>query len=218
MNKFSLKWMVHLNSPYQQNFLMLECSTKGWWQFWSCSGLRHTFLDGPREYTSVENSRRPIHWRGSSFWQLTWHIGISFRLSSLQPLLSKSPRSVGEVFLHFPHWLYTPHPISQPPPPHTCTSPIYCPHLYMLPNSLPYICGFFRPVVACVLRLFIIIIPRDEGEEIIALRILSHSSSSVINNSCSFLPKCLLQLSVAWRVSGTSYADTNAYKRAKVAI
>ncbi len=57
------------------------------------------------------------------FCKLIWNIGISFRLSTLQPLLSKSSRSVAEVFLHLPHWLNTHLPISLTPP-HTCTSPI----------------------------------------------------------------------------------------------
>ncbi len=41
-----------------------------------------------------------------------------------------------------------------PTPPHpTCTPPINSYHLYMLPNSLFYVCGFFRPVVAYFLPL-----------------------------------------------------------------
>ncbi len=39
------------------------------------------------------------------------------------------------------------------PPLPTCTPPINSYHLYTLPNSLLYICGFFRPVVAYFLSL-----------------------------------------------------------------
>ncbi len=59
-----------------------------------------------------------------------------------------------EVFPHLPHWLNTHPPFPLPPPSiPTCTPPINSYHLYMLPNSLLYICGFFRPVVAYFLPL-----------------------------------------------------------------
>ncbi len=57
-----------------------------------------------------------------------------------------------KVFPHLPHWLNThPPPFLLPPP--TCTPPINSYHLYMLPNSLLYIGGFFRSVVAYFLPL-----------------------------------------------------------------
>ncbi len=57
-----------------------------------------------------------------------------------------------EIFPHLPHWLNTHFPMPYAPHP-TCTSPIYSYPLYMLPNSLFYIYGFFRPVVAYFLPL-----------------------------------------------------------------
>ncbi len=63
-----------------------------------------------------------------------------------------------EVFPHLPHWLTTHLPISTLPLHPTYTPPIISYHLYMLPNSLFYICGFFRPVLAYFLPLLIIII------------------------------------------------------------
>ncbi len=53
-----------------------------------------------------------------------------------------------EVFPHPPHRLNT-HPSPSP----TCTPPINSYHLYMLPNFLLYMCGFFRPVVGFLLPL-----------------------------------------------------------------
>ncbi len=55
-----------------------------------------------------------------------------------------------EVFPHLPHWLNTNLPISLLPPYPNCTPPVKSYHLYMLPNSLFLIYGFFRPVVAYV--------------------------------------------------------------------
>ncbi len=50
--------------------------------------------------------------------------------------------------------LLTEHSLPSAPFPHpTCTPSIYSYRLYMLPNSLFYICGFFRPVVAYFLLL-----------------------------------------------------------------
>ncbi len=54
-----------------------------------------------------------------------------------------------EVFPYLPHWLNTP----STPSLSTCIPPINSYHLYMLPNSLFYICCFFRPVVAYFLPL-----------------------------------------------------------------
>ncbi len=53
-----------------------------------------------------------------------------------------------EIFPHLPNWLNThPHlPFPSPPLP-TYTPPINSYHFYMLPNSLLYICGWFRPGV-----------------------------------------------------------------------
>ncbi len=55
-----------------------------------------------------------------------------------------------DVFPHFPHWLNTHLPISLLHPHPTCTPPTNCYHLYMLPSSLFYICGFFRPVFTLI--------------------------------------------------------------------
>ncbi len=51
-----------------------------------------------------------------------------------------------EVFFHLPRWLNTHFPNSLP-----SYHPSNSYHLSMLPNSLFYICGFFRPVVAFLL-------------------------------------------------------------------
>ncbi len=47
----------------------------------------------------------------------------------------------------------TEHSPNLPPPLPTCTPPINSFHVYMKPNSLLYVCGFFRPVVAYFLPL-----------------------------------------------------------------
>ncbi len=65
---------------------------------------------------------------------------------SLVRNLSPSPLLTKHSYPHFPT-----------PPNPTCTPPINSYHLYMLPNSLFYICGFLRPVVAFLLPLQIII-------------------------------------------------------------
>ncbi len=58
-----------------------------------------------------------------------------------------------------PHFATSPHP--------TFTPHINSYHLYMLPNSLFYICGFFRPIVAFFLPLYIIIIKRLHSAQVI---------------------------------------------------
>ncbi len=86
-----------------------------------------------------------------------WNTGISFRLPSLQVLLSMFSRKGWRKFgqKSFPispiDWTLTA-PFAYPLLP-TCTPPIKSYHLYILPNSLFYICDFFRPVVACFLPL-----------------------------------------------------------------
>ncbi len=62
--------------------------------------------------------------------------------------LSPSPPLTEQSPLLFPY----------PPLLFAYTLPINSHHLYMLPNSLLYICGFFRPVVAYSLPLYAIII------------------------------------------------------------
>ncbi len=58
-----------------------------------------------------------------------------------------------QAFPHLPHWLNTHLSISLPRPLPTCTRPITSYHLYMLPNTLFCLCGFFRAVVAYCLPL-----------------------------------------------------------------
>ncbi len=64
-----------------------------------------------------------------------------------------------EVFPYLSHWLNTHLPISLPPPP---IPPAHLPLTVIIsvcyPNSLLYLCGFFRPVVAYFSPLEIIII------------------------------------------------------------
>ncbi len=63
-----------------------------------------------------------------------------------------------KAFPHLLHWLITHTPqFTYLPPLSICTPSINKYHLYMLPNSLLYICGFFRPVMAYFLPLAIII-------------------------------------------------------------
>ncbi len=71
-----------------------------------------------------------------------------FAAPSVNILKKQLEKVFTEVFSHLLHWLNThPTPLSSPPFP-TCIPPINSYHLYVLPNSLLYICGIFRPVVA----------------------------------------------------------------------
>ncbi len=102
----------------------------------------------PEVRATAEGEGRHFRWG-------LWNTEISSRLPSLQVLLSifsrKGWRKSGQKSSTSPPLTEQ----SPPPPSHypTCTPPIHSYHLYMSPNSLFYICSFFRPVVAYFLPL-----------------------------------------------------------------
>ncbi len=69
---------------------------------------------------------------------------------SVNVFKKRSEKVWTEVFPHLLHWQGTNLPIALLSPHPTCTPPINSYHLYMLTNSLFYMCGLFRPVVAYV--------------------------------------------------------------------
>ncbi len=161
----SVPWICYANlfvtSPMKRGFsgrAFIPCSGHNLGLIWLspsrfsralCILIRTCFsclpLDAANKGTSTRYSkvRATAEGEGRYYQRIT---GIISRLPSLQVLLSMLENVWTEVFHHLPRGLNThlPTPLSHS----TCTPPINSYHLYMLPNSTFYTCGFFRPFVA----------------------------------------------------------------------
>ncbi len=131
-----------------------------WSSRWKCTCAADV-LKWQKSLIAYQIFRHQIVWATAegegrhSRWGL-WNTGISPRLPLLQLLLSMFSRrdwrkSGQKSFPISPIDWNLISPIRYPHP--TCTSPVNSYNLYMLPNSLLYICGFFRPVVSSFLPL-----------------------------------------------------------------